>query len=290
MKVIVKQTEKQDKDLVIDMDDLASLCMEAMYVIDFQKRVFHSISKHSLFLCGHSHEEALKLGIVDFYKKIVSPKDQALQEKILSLILNRLSVRDEQTLDIKYISFNFMIKSYPQIGKTPEYLMVYHKLNPIFVNGQIQFGICVLTCSVIPKSGNLRIYYKNSLYFDEYSDKSGEWERHQFEPLTEQELLILRFSKQRLNNKQIADKLGITYDTVRHAIRRICEKFHVETMVQAIIYATDHLLLFDPSLPIPKRNKKKKKCKKRDKLTPKILQDIGIRLDRGQSVNSIAKK
>jgi DNA-binding CsgD family transcriptional regulator len=176
-------------------------------------------------------------------------------EEIQSLISENLYVRGTQAIDIKYISFNFRIKYEPQIGKTPEYLMVYHKIKPIFVDGQIRFSICMLTSSVIKRSGNLRIYYKNCPDFDEYSDKTGEWERRHFKPLTEQEIRILRFSKQRLTNKQIAEKLGISYFTLRHANMRICKKFDVETMLQAVIYATDHLLLFDPNFKNPKRTK-----------------------------------
>jgi DNA-binding NarL/FixJ family response regulator len=147
----------------------------------------------------------------------------------------------------------------------------------------------MLTSSVIKRSGNLRIYYKNCPDFDEYSDKTEEWERHHFEPLTEQEIRILRFSKQRLTNKQIAEKLDISYYTLRHANMQICKKFHVETMLQAVIYATDHLLLFDHSM-VSKKNKKKKCKKHRDKLTPEILQDIETRLNNGQSKNFIAKE
>jgi len=169
--------------------------------------------------------------------------------------------------------------------------MVYHKIQPIFIDGQIQGVVCTLTCSVIKKSGNLRIYYKNSPDFDEYSDKTGGWERRHFEPLTEQEILILISSKQRMNNKQIAKRLGISYHTLMGINKQICEKLNVESMLQAVTYATDHLLLFNPNIEVSKKKKREEKCKKhRDKLTPEILQDIGTRLDSGQSNRFIAKE
>jgi DNA-binding NarL/FixJ family response regulator len=108
--------------------------------------------------------------------------------------------------------------------------------------------------------------------------------------LTEQEILIIKLSKQGLNNKKIADKLGIKYETLRHINTSICEKFNLETIEQVIVYATNHLMLFDTrkTSDTTKKSKCKKHCQKL-KLTQEKLKYIRKCLGKGQSVRSIAK-
>jgi hypothetical protein len=43
-------------------EDFADIMMEAAYVLDFQKRCFHYVANHELFLCGHSLKEVMCLG------------------------------------------------------------------------------------------------------------------------------------------------------------------------------------------------------------------------------------
>jgi DNA-binding NarL/FixJ family response regulator len=108
------------------------------------------------------------------------------------------------------------------------------------------------------------------------------------------EILILWFSKQRICNKQIADKLHISYIAVRRIKARIYKKLGMETIEQAIIYATNHQMLFNT---IPADSGKDfsdlRCCPKskrwRNKLTGEVLSRIQTALDNKQSVNSIAK-
>jgi DNA-binding NarL/FixJ family response regulator len=179
----------------------------------------------------------------------------------------------------------------PDITGQPEYQMVYHRLKPVFFNGKLCFGICMMNISVIHKPGNLRIYFKDNRHsFDKYSFANRRWNTEPVEHLTEREILILKLSKQGLNNKEIADKLGIRYETLRHINTSICKKFNLETTGQVIVYATNHLMLFDTrkTSDTTEKNKSKKHCQKL-KLTEEKLEYIQKCLDKGQSINSIAK-
>jgi DNA-binding CsgD family transcriptional regulator len=144
----------------------------------------------------------------------------------------------------------------------------------------------MLSCSVIPKSGNLRVYFKDSPDSNKYSFDSEKWKNRQDERLTEQEILILWLSKQKICNKQIADQLYISYDRLRHIKTQLFKKLKVKTMGHAIIYATNHLMLFVPNAKVFNVNI----CEKQyNKLTSDRLSRIQIRLDNNQSINSIAK-
>jgi hypothetical protein len=92
----------------------------------------------------------------------------------------------------------------------------------------------------------------------------------------------------------------MSYDALRHSIKNIFKTLDVSSMKEAIVYAAGHLILFDaasyecdensdnPQLPRKRKNKENKGKKQRRKLTDEKLQCIQIRLNNGQSGNSIA--
>jgi DNA-binding NarL/FixJ family response regulator len=107
-------------------------------------------------------------------------------------------------------------------------------------------------------------------------------------------------SVQGFSNKEIADKLCISYDTLHNAITNLLTKLGVQNLEHAGIYAMNHLLLFrqtNPdkssfSLESPQKSKdEKNKGKKHNrKLTDEKLYRIQSCLDNKQSVNSIAEE
>jgi DNA-binding CsgD family transcriptional regulator len=278
-----------DEDsFVFDLDIFSSMSIEAVYVLDFQKRCFHYVSGHELFLCGHSQQEVMRLGY-DFYSEAVHPEDFPKLVRMHNAVLKLLDSGDEVIDDINYFSFSLRIKNRLQRGNRPEYLMVYHKLKPIFIGGQIRFGVCLLTCSVMPETGNLRIYYRSNQDFSEYSFASRRWKRQATEHLTEQEALILMFAKQRISHRKIAEKLFITYGSLRSAIMRLCRKLNAETLEQAVIHATNHLMIFDSEPAVIRKKEENGSEKHPGKLTPEVLHHLQSCLDNKQSINSIAK-
>jgi DNA-binding NarL/FixJ family response regulator len=66
-----------------------------------------------------------------------------------------------------------------------------------------------------------------------------------FSSLSERERTVLDCLCQGLQNKEIADKLAVGYDTVRTYVRRIYEKLHVHSRAQAVA------LCRPPSSPLP---------------------------------------
>ena len=161
-----------------NIEDYANLCEELVYVIDFLKRGFQYVVNREFFFCGYSVEEVMSLGY-DFYPIVIHPDDMAPFADMHATILKRaftMKTPDE----INYFSFNLRIKTV--IG----YLMAYHKMKLIFVDGHVRFGICMMTNSVSDQSGNLRAYYPGDMVFEEYSTDRG-WQKAETQPLTMQE-------------------------------------------------------------------------------------------------------
>jgi DNA-binding NarL/FixJ family response regulator len=279
-----------EKDCIIPFETFTSLFSEAIYVIDFKRQCFCYVSSHALFLCGHSQEEAMRSGY-DFYSRIIHPDDLSLLKKMLRVINMYIS---EQKEEVNFFSFTVRHKNHLQ-GNQFDYCMVYHRLKPI-CNKESNLGICILTLSVMPDSGNLMCFNSNGSYPDEYSFISGKWKKRENKGLTERERAILVLSKQRLDNRSIAGRLCISYDTLKHMITVLCEKLGVKNLKQAVVYATNHLMLFETGPDSPDKNvssdqpPENNNKKQRNKLIAEKLHNIQIRLNSGQSVNSIAKE
>jgi DNA-binding CsgD family transcriptional regulator len=287
---------EKDENCVIEIDTFANLCIEAIYVIDFKKRCFSYVSDHDLFLCGHSKDEVLRLGY-DFYSEIVHKDDLPLLAKMHQEILKCLCTPDSINDDIHYFSCTFRIKNYMQQEKCPKYLMVYQKLIPKFVDNEIRYGICLITSSVVKKTGNLRLYYKSNPYFDKYSFITKKWTKQNIEYLTEQAAKVFILLKQGKILKEIAHEMHVSYSTVQNIIASVYKKINVHTIEEAIIYITNHLLLFHSNnheineyRQIENKKQRKQGKQGRVKLTLEVLQRIQTKMNSGQSINSIAQQ
>jgi len=205
-------------------------------------------------------------------------------------ILKNLVAAKNQSDALDYFSFNIRIKNYPQITGKQDYLMVCHRLTPVFAaGGQILFGICKLTISMRTESGNLCKYYEHSLDFDQYSNEHNTWTVHKNE-LTEREISILKFAAQGLKNDQLAAKFYIQISTLEHINTEIFMKLGVHSMEQAISIAMENIFLFDSvdktkiyALP------EIKKTRAYHPLSPENLLNAQALFDNGQSINAIAR-
>jgi DNA-binding NarL/FixJ family response regulator len=70
-------------------------------------------------------------------------------------------------------------------------------------------------------------------------------ERHQFPAptLTGRELEVLRLVARGMSNREIADELYISENTVKNHVRNILEKLHLHSRMEAVIYAVRERLL-----------------------------------------------
>ena len=99
-------------------------------------------------------------------------------------------------------------------------------------------------------------------------------------------------AKQELTGKEIADIISISYQDLRNILTSIYRKFNVRTRKQAEIFANNHRIVIEPD-----QNGRRKKTKvqledkkQRRKITSEQLQRIQEALNKGESVNSIAKR
>jgi DNA-binding CsgD family transcriptional regulator len=216
---------------------LSTIANGSVYVIDFHKRCFHFVSNHDLFLSGFSPGKVLKMGY-DFFSEIVHPDDLPLFIDIHRAILKYLSEPAGNLPEMDYFAFNIRLMNHG----LP--LMVYHKVVPVFIRGYARMAVFHLSSSVIPQSGNLEIYFSDRNRNSLYSFIKQQWQPQETLRLTNREKAVLKLSKQGKCGKEIGDILHVAEKTIRNIETTLYQKLNVHSMCEAIIYATNHRMIF----------------------------------------------
>ena len=297
---IPKSSPSQGVEMLsIAYADLSCMMTEALVILDLKHENFLYVPNHDLFLCGYSRDEVYERGF-DFFKEALHPKDVPIWENIRNIILN-IQNNDKLSIDtINYFAFtlrftNFFSKDKKR-DKISKYSMVYLKLKSIWIDGELRYGICLLSGSVVAKPGNLCVYYDNQDYA-EYSQSKKTWKHYLFAPLTKRKRELLIWVQKGLTQKEIADYMDISEKTVENHKSALFSKFEVNSMVQALQYASNRRLIFHPSIDHFKTTGKNKALhsppsptkKNRNKLTNSILSYILEELNQGKKVYQIAK-
>jgi DNA-binding CsgD family transcriptional regulator len=99
---------------------------------------------------------------------------------------------------------------------------------------------------------------------------------------------VLVLAKQGKSQKEMAEIMCVSIHTVESLRKSVFDRFEVNSMEQAVIFATNHRLIFDTGNIRFKETDKTKRSK--HFLTSEILARIQIGLDANRSVNSLARE
>ncbi|WP_278704681.1 response regulator transcription factor [Parabacteroides goldsteinii] len=247
---------------ILTYDFLSSMMTEAIVVLDFAQNSFQYIPNNDLILCGYTQEALKDLGS-DFFKKIIHPKDISFWGDIYDAILKYLSSEELPIDQVNYFSFLLRIKSSLSSKRKSDYIMTYVKLKPQWLEEQLRYGICLFSVSIRRKQDNqLYVHYKNMDYSD-YSFKTKKWKHHQFIPLSKRQKEMLICAQQGLSLKETAEKMNVADKTIESIRWTLFEKFGVNTIEQAIQYASNRRLIYHSpatySKTISGMNKQKQK-------------------------------
>ena len=216
-----------EEKLSIEFADLSDIMSEAFFVLDFQKRTILHAPQHYLSLCGYTPEMIEKKGY-EFFKEVLHPEDLPLWKDIHVTILKTLYSDELPKEKIIFFGCTLRIRSFfSEASVNPDYLMVYLKIKPKWLNGIPRWGICLLSVAVVPKSGNLCVYYKNHGY-STYSFIARKWTLHPFAPLSIREKQMLIWSQGGLSNKEIADKLYLSVKVVEKTKASLFEGMDID--------------------------------------------------------------
>jgi len=270
------------------IDMLSSIVTECIYVIDVATNRFCYVPSNDLFLCGYSVEEALT-GANDFYKKIVLKDDLPAWEKMYKAVLWYLKDSDEKRDEIDYFSSTFRLQRKVSFSSPrPLLQMIYHRMEPVWENGELLYIICSVRSAATKKTGNLRVYFKDGLTYEEYNITTRRWKWKTLELLTEREKAILILAQQGKNSEEIANYLCKSRNTIRNQIKPLFYKLNVHSIREAVDFAFYHHIIYTRT---DKQLQSREAPHKRPRviLTADMMQHIQQYLDEGISIRQSAR-
>ena len=171
--------------------------------------------------------------------------------------------------------------------------MIYVKLKPIWTDEQLQYGVCLLSASVIQKPDRqLHVHYSN-MDHAEYAFKTRKWTYRPFSPLSQRQKEMLVWSHQGFSVKDISEKMCASTKTIESIRQTLYERFGVNSIEQAIQYALNRRLIYHAPAMQSETTEKKTILPLpilRIKLSDNDIQSIQSDLNQSIAVNAISKK
>lgn len=220
----------------------SSITSDSFYVLDIPQKQFYYIKPDDLFLCGHSVEEAMRLGH-DFYTQIIHPDDLPLWTNILKIVSNYLYDQKDKWNEIDYFSCTFRLLRKYSFSSRLLSQMVYQRMKPIWLNNHLRYLLCMVGSSTHKEAGFFFLHSKDKLIYEEYSFTTRRWKQQKRELLTEREKAILMLAKQGKNTVEIANDLCKGQYTIRNQIKPLFNKLKVHSIQEAIEFCDCYHLL-----------------------------------------------
>lgn len=269
----------------------SSVTTGSFYVLDILKKRFCYIESNDFFLCGHSVEDAIKLGY-DFYSRIIHPHDLPVWINILKIIREYLKNHKEKWSEIYYFSCTFrLVRKYSFMSR-PLSQMIYQTMKPVWLDNKLRYLVCAIESSTNNEAGNLCLHDNSGLICKKYSFTTRRWQPSTSELLTERERVILILVQQGKNARDIANELCKGFNTIRNQMKQIIEKLNVHSITEAANVAAKHRLLYIPRQVISEKEKSPMETfckKKRVLITENMRLQIQMYLSNGLSIRKVAK-
>ena len=217
----------------------AKTTYNSIYVIDYEKNGFDYVADNPLFLCGYKPEEVKEMGYA-FFNKHVTPADLRLLMKVNTAgfdFYERLPQNERKECTL---SFDFHLQN--GRGKT---FLVNQKSTPIFFTntGKLWKALCVVSLSSARTSGNVEIYHSVNDQTHRYDIERNLWKIGKNITLLERETEILQFAARGYTNKEIAETLFLSEETIKFHKSKLFKKLNVSNISEAVVHAANHKLI-----------------------------------------------
>ena len=218
---------------------LSSAISDLFIVFDFyQNKIIH-VSNNGLILCGIKE----KIHDFDYLKKIIHPNDRYFLKDVYNIIQNSF-YHNELSIDkIDYFSFLLRINNCLSSNEKSNYIMTYVKLKLHWENEQFRYGFCLLSASAIREQSNRLLAYYDNMNYSNYSFRTKKWEYFPFSPLTIRQKEMLIWTQHGFSLKETATKMNLSDKTIENIRSLLFEKFGVNSIEQAIQYASNRKLI-----------------------------------------------
>lgn len=223
------------------LDAVSRISVQGLYVIDYFRKGFIYVSDHSLFLCGYTAREVLKMGY-SFYEKVVPPEDLEMLLEINHMGFDLFYRTPAEVRKDVTISYDFRITHKNRLTT-----MINHKLTPVQFSsdGDIWLALCMVNPSFREKSGNVLISMNGLVQRYSYSFDSRKWKKTETISLTPREKDILQLAIQGCSNEDIARQIFVEVDTIKFHKKNIFRKLDVKNISEAINFIHNNNLMIE---------------------------------------------
>ena len=236
---VSNKNKKITKNYLEPIKAFARTTYKSIYVIDYNKKGFDYVSDNPLFLCGNTAAEVKEMGY-NFYFKHVIEADLELLLKINTIGFDFYeTVPLEEILDYT-ISYDFHLKDLNK--KT---FLINQKLTPLYLTeeGKLWKAMCVISLSSEQKSGNVKVYKKDTEKVIEYDLEKNYWKEVDKINLSEREIEILHYSIKGYTVKEISEHIFVSPETVKFHRKKLFVKLNVNNISEAIAYVIGNNLI-----------------------------------------------
>jgi len=218
------------KNVTLFLDKINDFLPQNSYIIDDYQRNFMFISKRSIFLCGYTEEEAMKMGY-DFYNKILTPENLKKLIEINDVVSEFFSnIPIEKKI---HFSVTYDLVFQKRDGSS---FCVNQKLKPFLFTKEnnIWLSICCVRPSSNDKVGNVKCFFKETNESFSYSFEDKKWYEQPPFILSEVERFIIIETDNGTLEKQLAYQLKCTRSNIRYYKNMILKKTETKTIREAI--------------------------------------------------------
>lgn len=235
---VTEEEYKEMELLVSAVKSFARITYKCVYVIDYFKRDFVYVSDNFAYLCGQDPELIKEFGYRLYSDFVPSDERRMLVEINRSGFdfFEKIPVGERKEWAITY-DFHIVNGNHKRL--------INHKLTPISLtkDGRMWLGLCTISLSAKNKPGNVIMKKSDDSSYYEYSFSDHRWHKKEQVKLSEEERNVLIFSSQGYTMAEIAELIYKSVDTVKSYKRRIFEKFEVNNITEAVMYAINYKLL-----------------------------------------------
>lgn len=234
-------TEEEYKNielLVSTVESFARTTYKCVYVIDYFKKEFLYVSDNFAYLCNQSSEKTRELGY-RFYTDFVPIEEQKMilevKEKGFEFF-EKIPIEERTDWSIT-CDFHILNGNHPRL--------INHTLTPILLSkeGRIWLGLCMISLSARNAPGNIIVKKMNDNNYFEYSLSTHDWTKKEVAKLSRDERDVLILSAQGYTMSEISERIFKSVDTVKSYKRKIFEKFDVNNIAGALVYAINYKLI-----------------------------------------------
>lgn len=224
--------------MVKAIEGVACASYQSFYVIDYFRHNFFYVSNNPLFLCGSKPKTAAEMGHGFYLKHVPESEHQLL------LTVNRVGFEFFEKIPLQH-RMNFMIQYEFHIKTKSNPILINQKLKPLLLdrNGHVWLAVCVVSLSANKDAGLIRMRHLGTATEWEYLLAEGRWKKLAQPKISDAEKAILIFSAQGYTMDQIADKLGLSINTIKFHKRKLFELLHVESITEALTCAINMKLI-----------------------------------------------